>query len=126
ELHGTDFGTARHVSEAINRRFADVLAYAVDGRTVRVRAPLAADERVGFIAQLQELSVDVAAPAAKVIINARSGSVVMNQAVSIGACAIAHGNLTVTINSEPIVSQPAPFSSGRPVVTPTSGTVVKQ
>jgi flagellar P-ring protein precursor FlgI len=126
ELHATDFGTARHVSEAINRQFAESVAYAVDGRTVRVRAPVPADERVGFIAQLQELSVDVAAPAAKVVINARSGSVVMNQAVSIGACAVAHGNLTVTVNSEPIVSQPAPFSSGRTVVTQSSDIEVRQ
>src|SRR5450432_400676 len=126
ELHGTDFGTARHVSEAINRQFSEVLAFAVDGRTVRVRAPVPADERVGFIAQLQELNIDVAPPAAKIIINARSGSVVMNQAVAIGDCAVAHGNLTVTINSDPVISQPAPFSSGRTVVTQSSDIQVKQ
>ena len=125
ELRDTDFGTARHVSEAINRQFADT-ASAVDGRTIRVRAPQAADERVGFLARLQEISVEVAAPAAKIIINARSGSVVMNQAVSIDACAVAHGNLTVTINSEPVISQPAPFSNGQTVVTQRSDIEVKQ
>jgi flagellar P-ring protein precursor FlgI len=126
ELHTTDFGTARHVSEAINRQFADVGATAVDGRTIRVRAPPASNERVGFLAQLQELRVDVDAPAAKVIINARSGSVVMNQAVTIEACAVAHGNLTVTINSESNVSQPGPFSNGRTVVTQNADIDVKQ
>jgi flagellar P-ring protein precursor FlgI len=126
ELHGTDFGTARHVSEAINRQFPGGIAAAVDGRTIRVRAPLAADERVGFLAQLQEITVDVALPAAKVIINTRSGSVVMNQSVTIDACAVAHGNLTVTISSDPVVSQPGPFSNGRTVVTQTADIDIKQ
>jgi flagellar P-ring protein precursor FlgI len=125
ELHDTDFGTARQVSQAINQQYPD-FATAVDGRTIRVRAPQGADERVGFLAALQELTVNAAAPAAKVIINARTGSIVMNQAVSIDACAVAHGNLTVTINSDPIVSQPAPFSNGQTVVTQHSDIELKQ
>lgn len=125
ELRESDFGTARHISDAINSRFTDT-ASAVDGRTIRVRAPPSADQRVAFIAQLQELSVDVAIPAAKIIINARTGSVVMNQAVSIDACAVAHGNLTVTINTEPVISQPAPFSNGQTVVTQRSDIELKQ
>jgi len=123
--HDTDFGTARQVSQAINQQYPD-FATAVDGRTIRVRAPQGADERVGFLAALQELTVNAAAPAAKVIINARTGSIVMNQAVSIDACAVAHGNLTVTINSDPIVSQPAPFSNGQTVVTQHSDIELKQ
>ena len=126
ELHESDFGTARHVSEAINGQLSDAVASAVDGRTIRVRAPQSADERVGFLARLQEISVEVAPPAAKIIINARTGSVVMNQAVAIDACAIAHGNLTVTINSEPVISQPGPFSNGRTVVTQSADIQLKQ
>jgi flagellar P-ring protein precursor FlgI len=126
ELHDTDFGTARSVSDAINQKFPTALASAIDGRTIRVRAPIATDERVGFLAQLQEIRIDVATPAAKIIINARTGSVVMNQAVTIDACAVAHGNLTVTINSEPVISQPAPFSNGQTVVTQRSDIELKQ
>jgi flagellar P-ring protein precursor FlgI len=72
------------------------------------------------------VAVEVAIPAARVIVNARTGSIVMNQAVTIEACAVAHGNLTVTINSEPVVSQPAPFSEGRTVVTERADVQVRQ
>ena len=85
ELRDTDFGVARVVTEAINRKFAQPLATAVDGRTIRVRAPQTNDARVAFLAQLEDISVETAVPAAKIIINARTGSVVMNQAVSIEA-----------------------------------------
>jgi flagellar P-ring protein precursor FlgI len=126
ELRETDFGVARSVVDAVNRRFGTTLANAIDGRTIRVRAPLTTDERVAFLAQLEDLSVEASVPAAKVIVNARTGSIVMNRAVTIDACAVAHGNLTVTIASEPIVSQPAPFSAGQTVVTQRTDIQVKQ
>ena len=126
ELRDNDFGVARATVDAINRRFGAPLAAAVDGRVIRVRAPEANDARVAFIAELENVSVEVSLPAAKVIINARTGSIVMNQSVTIDACAVAHGNLTVTINSEPIISQPAPFSQGQTVVTERADVQVKQ
>ncbi len=126
ELRDTDFGVARSVVDAVNRRFAAPLASAVDGRTIRVRAPQTSDERVTFVAQLEEVAIESSVPAAKVIINSRTGSIVMNQAVTIDACAIAHGNLTVTIQSEPVVSQPAPFSQGQTVVTQKTDIQLKQ
>jgi flagellar P-ring protein precursor FlgI len=126
ELRSTDFGMARQVADAINKQFGDPRADALDGRLVQVRAPVAPNERVTFLAQLQEVSVEPIAAAAKVIVNARTGSVVMNQAVSIEACAIAHGNLTVTINSEPVISQPGAFSQGQTVVTEKAQIQLKQ
>ncbi len=126
ELRDTDFGVARSVVDAVNRRFGVPVASAVDGRTIRVRAPISADERVAFVAQLEDVAVESSVPAAKVIINARTGSIVMNQAVTIEACAVAHGNLTVTIQSEPVVSQPAPISQGRTVVTERTNIEMKQ
>jgi len=76
------------------------------------------DERVAFLADIENLAVAVPRPAAKIVLNARTGSVVMNEAVTLGACAVAHGALSVTISSTPVVSQPAPFSnSGRTVHT---------
>jgi flagellar P-ring protein precursor FlgI len=126
ELRDSDFGIARSMVDAINRKFGSPLAAAVDARVVRVKAPEGADARVAFVADLENVSVDVAMPAAKVIINARTGSIVMNQAVTIDACAVAHGNLTVTVNSEPIVVQPAPFSQGQTVVTERADVAIKQ
>ena len=80
--------------------------------------PESADARVAFMAEIENLNVVQAAPSAKVVINARTGSVVMNQSVTLAACAVAHGNLSVTINSTPQVSQPNPLSrGGQTVVT---------
>src|SRR6478672_7404856 len=115
-LNASDFQTARRVAQAINTRLGTGLATALDGRTVQVRAPLDPGARVGFIADLEELALEASTPAAKVVINARTGSVVLNQAVTLGPCAIAHGNLSITISSTPVVSQPAPLSGGRTVV----------
>ena len=80
-----------------------------------MRAPRDPGSRVSFIAELEELQLPDSTPAAKVVINARTGSVVMNDAVTLSACAVAHGSLSVTINSTPVVSQPGPFSGGQTV-----------
>jgi flagellar P-ring protein FlgI len=126
ELRDGDFGVARSAVESINRRFGAPIAAAVDARVIRVKAPEGSDARVAFVAELENVSVDVALPPAKVIINARTGSIVMNQAVAIDACAVAHGNLTVTITSDPVIAQPAPFSQGRTVVTEKTDVSLKQ
>jgi len=117
ELHATDFSNANRVASAINNAFGLGLANAVSGRTIRVKAPMSPDDRVAFLGRIQELSIDKAVGSAKVIVNARTGSVVMNQAVSLENCAVAHGNLTVKIQSSPVISQPAPFSQGQTVAT---------
>ncbi len=126
ELRDTDFGTARQIVAAINQTFDAPVASALDGRTIRVLAPPTPDARVAFLARLEEVAVDPAPAGAKVIFNARTGSIVMNQAVTIEACAIAHGNLTVTITSDPVVSQPAPLSQGQTVVTDRAQIDLKQ
>ena len=117
DLNSVDFTTARAVAAAINQVKGAGTAQAVDGRVIRVKAPADPDERVGFLADIENLSFDLAAPAARIVINARTGSIVMNQAVSIGPCAVAHGNLSVTISSTPQVSQPGALSSGQTTVT---------
>lgn len=116
DLNANDYNTAREVVRAINARMGAGTAQALDGRVVQVRMPEAPDARVAFLADIENLDVARATPSAKVVINARTGSVVMNQAVSLSPCAVAHGNLTVTINSTPVVSQPNPLSDGRTVV----------
>ena len=125
-LNASDFQTARRVAQAINRRFGDGAARALDGRTVQVRAPTDPNARVTFIAEMEELQLESSVPAAKVVINARTGSIVLNQAVTLGPCAIAHGNLSVSISSTPVVSQPAPLSGGQTVVTERTNIQIKQ
>jgi len=117
DLNASDFATAREVTRAINAAKGDGTAQALDGRVVRVRMPAGADERVSFLADIENLAIALPRPAAKIVLNARTGSVVMNEAVTLGACAVAHGSLSVTISSTPVISQPAPFSGqGRTVV----------
>ncbi len=125
-LNSSDFQTARRVAQAINGKLGNGLATALDGRTVQVRAPLDPGARVGFIADLEELPLEASTPSAKVVINARTGSVVLNQAVTLGPCAIAHGNLSITIRSTPVISQPNPLSQGQTVVTQQSDITINQ
>jgi flagellar P-ring protein FlgI len=112
DLSANDFNTAREVARVINARMGDGVAQALDGRVVRVRMPPTPNERVSFMADIENLDVPQASPAARVVINARTGSVVMNQAVTLASCAVAHGSLSVTITSTPVVSQPNALSTG--------------
>jgi len=109
-LNAADFQTARRVAQSINRGLGEGVAQALDGRVVRVRAPQDPNQRVTFLADIEELPLEVPRPPARVVVNARTGSVVMNQAVALGASAVAHGNLSVSISSTPQVSQPGPFA----------------
>lgn len=125
ELNTTDFTTADRVAQAIDRAYGRGTAQALDGRVVQVRAPRERAERVAFLAQVENLDVIAGDAPAKVILNARTGSVVMNRAVQVDTCAVAHGNLSVTITTEPRVSQPAPLSAGQTVVTQQSQIEIK-
>jgi flagellar P-ring protein precursor FlgI len=124
-LQATDFQTARRVAQAINTKFGAGSAQALDGRTVRVNAPTEPDARVTFMAELEELPLEASIAAAKVVINARTGSIVLNQAVTLGPCAIAHGNLSISISTTPAVSQPNPLSGGQTTVTQKSDIQIK-
>jgi flagellar P-ring protein precursor FlgI len=126
DLNSADFATARAVAQAINKAKGAGTAQALDGRVVKVRAPGAADERVAFLADLEDLPVDLTTPAARVVLNSRTGSIVMNQAVTLSSCAVAHGNLSVTITTTPTVSQPNALSGGTTVVTQKSDISIKQ
>ena len=127
DLNASDYATAREVVRAINAKMGAGTADALDGRAVRVRMPPSADARVAFMADIENLEVRQQSPSAKVVINARTGSIVMNQAVTLAACAVAHGNLSVTISSTPSVSQPGPLSkAGQTVVTEKADITITQ
>jgi flagellar P-ring protein precursor FlgI len=98
----------------------------MDGRTIKVIAPAEADDRVTFMAELEELQLEFSVPSAKVVINSRTGSIVLNQSVTLGPCAIAHGNLSISISSTPSVSQPNAMSGGQTTVTEKSDIQIKQ
>ena len=124
-LEASDFQTARRVAQAINTKFGAGSAKAMDGRTIRVKAPVEPDARVTFMAELEELQLESSVPSAKVVINSRTGSIVMNQSVSLGACAVAHGNLSISISTTPSVSQPNALSGGQTTVTEKSDIQIK-
>jgi flagellar P-ring protein precursor FlgI len=127
DLNSSDYATAREVVRAINARMGPGTADAIDGRAIRVRMPESADARVSFLAEIQNLDVKPPLPAAKVVINARTGSVVMNQSVTLAACAVAHGSLSVTISTTPAVSQPGPFArAGQTAVTEKADITITQ
>jgi len=126
ELNESDFSTASLVVEAVNKRFGAETASAQDGRVIRVRAPATSDERVSFLGALESLNVAPAQLAAKVILNARTGSVVMNQSVTLDSCAVSHGNLSVVINTDNTPSQPNPLSAGQTVVVQNSQIEIKK
>jgi flagellar P-ring protein FlgI len=127
DLHSIDYATAHEVVRAINAKMGSGIADALDGRVVRVRMPPSADARVAFLADIENLDIRQAMPSAKVVINARTGSIVMNQAVTLAACAVAHGNLSVTISTTPTTSQPEPFARvGRTVVTEKADITITQ
>lgn len=120
ELNQSDFSTASRVVDAINKKFGAETAAALDGRVIQVRAPQVNDQRVAFLGSLESLEVTPAPAAAKIILNARTGSIVMNQTVSLDNCAVAHGNLSIVINTENTTSQPNALSRGQTASTANS------
>ena len=126
DLKETDYAMARSVAGAINSAKGAGTAMALDGRTVSVRMPDAAQERVGFLADVNGLPLTLEKPPARIVLNARTGSVVINEAVTLGACAVAHGSLTVTVTTTPMVSQPGPLAQGQTVRADRSDITVNQ
>jgi flagellar P-ring protein precursor FlgI len=125
DLKEADFTTAARVVNAVNRAFGPNAAQASDSRQISVRAPQDPNRRVAFIAELESLDLNPSRPSPRVIVNARTGSVVMNQAVTLEQCAVAHGNLSVVISTTPVVSQPGAFSGGETVTAQQSEVSVK-
>ncbi|WP_282100128.1 flagellar basal body P-ring protein FlgI [Thauera aromatica] len=126
ELREADFGTAQRVVNAINIEFRRVVASARNSRVITLDGPLEDDERVRFIARIESLRVTPGDAPARVVINSRTGSVVMNRAVTLGRAAVAHGNLSIVIDTENRVSQPPPLSGGQTVVVPDSKISIEQ
>ncbi|EKE82054.1 flagellar basal body P-ring protein FlgI [Idiomarina xiamenensis] len=125
-LHKPDFTTAKRLAGTINELVGQGTATALDAASVRVMAPRDSGQRVSYLSTLENLRVEEADGAAKIIINSRSGTVVIGQNVELRPAAVAHGNMQVTIAENVNVSQPNPFGDGETVVTPQSIVDVQQ
>ncbi|MCF8002782.1 MAG: flagellar basal body P-ring protein FlgI [Chromatiaceae bacterium] len=117
-LKEADFGTAKRIVDAINEEFGCIMAKGVNGRVIELNGPPNDDQRLGFMARVESIQVTPTEAPARVVFNARTGSVVMNSAVKLRRAAVAHGNLSIVIETQFQVSQPPPFSGGETVVVP--------
>jgi flagellar P-ring protein precursor FlgI len=125
-LHRPDFTTAKRIADAINQSVGAGTAEPVDATSVQMAAPASAARRVAFLSHVENLLLRPAEAAARIVVNSRTGTVVIGQHVRVSPAAVAHGSLSVTITSQPTISQPGPFSSGETVVVPGSSIDVRQ
>lgn len=125
-LAEADLTTALRVADAINLAFGDQRAKATDGVSIAIAAPPGAESRIMMMGLIENIQVKPADPAARVIVNARTGTVVINGAVRISPAAVSHGKLTVTVKEAPRVVQPAPFSKGETAVEQSSAITAQE
>ncbi len=119
-LNRPDYTTAKNMVDKLNELLGPGVAQALDGGSVQVSAPLDPSQRVDYLSILENLEIESGAAAAKVIVNARTGTIVIGQNVRVKPAAVTHGSLTVSISEDYQVSQPNEFSGGQTVVTPQS------
>jgi flagellar P-ring protein precursor FlgI len=125
-LHDPDFTTAARLAGGLNELLGPNTAQALDAVSVKVAAPLDPNQRIAYLSTLESVEVEPGDAPARVIVNSRTGTVVIGTRVRVTQAAVAHGSLSVTITERLDVSQPAPFSRGDTVVTPRSEISVNQ
>ncbi len=125
-LHNPDFTTARRVAEQINNLLGPGMAASMDAASIRVRAPRDPSQRVSFLSVLENLNVEAAQDEAKVVINSRTGTIIIGQNVQVSPVAITHGGLTVAIAENLDVNQPNALAEGETIVTPRTGIEVDE
>ena len=125
-LHAPDFTTAARLAQAINAAVGPGTAQPVDAGAVRVAAPRDPAQRVAFVSMLENLEVQPGEAPARVIVNSRTGTVVIGRHVRVLPAAVSHGSLTVTISERPQVSQPPPLSGGSTAVVPRTDVEVRE
>ncbi len=125
-LNIADFTTAKRIVDKLNNLLGPQTAYAMDAGSVSVKAPRDASQRVSFLSVLENIEVEPGEGSAKIIINSRTGTIVVGQNVKVLPAAVTHGNLTVTISEGAEVSQPGAFSGGETVVVPQSEIDIEQ
>ena len=121
-----DISNAGLVADAINRQLGAGAAQAVDGASIRINTPVGGEARIRLMGLIENIEIKRAAPPARVIVNARTGTVVINGAVRVGPAAVSHGKLTVRVDENPVVVQPAPFSAGETTVEQSSDISIEE
>jgi flagellar P-ring protein FlgI len=125
-LSNQDMTNAGLIADAINTAVGSDMAQASDGASITIAAPAGAQARVRLMGIIENLEIKPSDPPARVIVNARTGTVVINGAVRISAAAVSHGKMTVKVNEKPLVVQPAPFSRGETALEPSSDIAVEE
>ena len=125
-LNTPDFTTASRVVQAINAAYGAGTANALDGGSIAVRSPQDPSQKVSWLGDIQNLDVTPGDPPARVVVNSRTGTVVIGSDVRVTAAAVAHGSIQVTISEQPLVSQPGAFSKGQTAVVPSSNVQVSE
>jgi flagellar P-ring protein precursor FlgI len=125
-LNSADYTTASHIADAINHLYGAGTARPLDGGSVSVRGPSDPSQKVAWLGAIESMDVDPGDAPARVIVNSRTGTVVIGSDVRVSAAAVAHGSIQVTISEQPQVSQPAPFSNGQTTVVPNSTVSINQ
>ncbi len=125
-LKRADFTTAKLVADAINDKMGQGVAQAIDAMSIRVTAPRDTDQRVSYVSVLENMQINPGEAAARVVINSRTGTIVVGKHVVVSPVAVTHGSLTVTVSENVQVSQPNAFAGGQTVVTPQSNVSASQ
>lgn len=125
-LNTPDFTTAARIAKAVNQAYGAGTAQAVDGGSISVRSPLDPSQKVAWLGAIQDLDVTPGDAPARVVVNSRTGTVVIGSDVRVSTAAVAHGAIQVTISEQALVSQPAPFSKGQTAIVPSSNIQVSE
>ena len=125
-LKEANFKTAQEIVFAINTSFRKTVASAQDPGLILIKGPVANNERVNFIARINALDINTPAALPKVVFNARTGAVVMTDGVVLEKAAVTHGNLSIIIDSDPVISQPNPLAGGETVVAERNSVSIEQ
>ena len=124
-LHKGDFSTASNVAEAVNEIFGDDVAVALDSASIKIRAPIDPSQRVAFLSLLENVEVEPARPAAKVIVNSRTGTIVIGGNVRVTPAVVTHGSLTVRVEEDTDVTTTATTTVADGVVTTAPGEAIE-
>jgi flagellar P-ring protein precursor FlgI len=121
-----DISNAGLVADAINKKLGAAMAEAIDGASIRINTPVGGEARIRLMGLIENIEIKRAAPPARVIVNARTGTVVINGTVRVGPAAVSHRKLTVRVDENPMVVQPAPFSAGQTSIEQSSNISVEE
>ncbi len=124
-LHEPDFTSAKRIADIINFTLGPETAFPMDAASINVRSPVDPAQKVEFLSLIENLEIEPGAAPARVVINSRTGTIIVGSHVTVEPVAITHGSLTVTIRENPQVVQPNPLAEGETAIVPQTEIVVE-